>query len=96
MMAAVTANPGLTMSQLVKLTGVPAWAAQKILPELAAQGVIHYRMEQPNKVRKRKWYPGEKKPIDSSANVTSFKESVEKSTYVSEQADSYNKKGRLF
>lgn len=62
LLKAVEANPGLSMSQLVKLTGVPAWAAQKILPELAALGLIHYRLEQPNKVRKRKWYAG-KKPI---------------------------------
>lgn len=57
---AVEANPGLSMSQLVKLTGVPAWAAQKILPELAAHGLIHYRLEHPEQVRKRKWYAGKK------------------------------------
>lgn len=58
LLKAVTSHPGLHMSQLVKLTGVPQWAAQKILPELAGRGLVYYRMEQPNSTRMRKWYCG--------------------------------------
>lgn len=58
LLKAVETHPGLRMSQLVSLTGVPQWAAQKILPELAGRGLIHYRMKQPNSTRLRKWYVG--------------------------------------
>lgn len=56
LLKAVEFHPGLTMSQLVKLTGVPQWAAQKILPELAGRRLIYYRLENPNNSRMRRWY----------------------------------------
>ena len=56
LLKAVEFYPGLTMSQLVKLTGVPQWAAQKILPELAGRRLVYYRLENPNNSRMRKWY----------------------------------------
>ena len=58
LLKAVESHPGSGMSQLVNLSGVPQWAAQKILPELAGRGLIHYRMQQPNSLRLRKWYAG--------------------------------------
>ena len=59
LLKAVESHPGLPMSQLVNLTGVPQWAAQKILPELAGRGLVYYRMQQPNSSRLRKWYAGQ-------------------------------------
>lgn len=56
LLKAVEFYPGLTMSQLVKLTGVPQWAAQKILPELAGRRLVYYRLENPNNSRMRRWY----------------------------------------
>lgn len=60
LLKAVESHPGLRMGQLVSLTGVPQWAAQKILPELAGRGLIHYRMQQPNSTRLRQWYVGKR------------------------------------
>jgi len=56
LLKAVQSHPGLCMSQLVKLTGVPQWAAQKILPELAGRGLIYYCIAHPHSLRMRKWY----------------------------------------
>ena len=57
LLKAVHANPGLSVSQLVDITGVPQWAAQKILPELAGKRLVHFQMDQPNKHRLKRWYP---------------------------------------
>lgn len=57
LLKAVQTNPGLFMSQLVKLTGVPVWAAQKILPELAGRRLVHYRTDETDRFRRKRWYP---------------------------------------
>ena len=57
LLAAVITNPGLSASQLVRLTGVPIWRVQKILPEFAGRRLIYYRIEPGDKFRIKRWYP---------------------------------------
>ncbi len=57
LLAAVITNPGLSAGQLVKLTGVPIWTVQKILPELAGRRLIYYQIEPSDKFRTKRWYP---------------------------------------
>lgn len=53
----VQANPGLSMSQLVTLTGVPVWTVQRILPELAGRRLIYYEIDKTDRIRRKRWYP---------------------------------------
>lgn len=57
LLAAVITNPGLSASQLVRLTGIPIWTVQKILPEFAGRRLIYYRIEPSDKFRTKRWYP---------------------------------------
>lgn len=57
LLAAVITNSGLTAGQLVKLTGIPIWTVQKVLPEFAGRRLIYYRIEPSDKFRTKRWYP---------------------------------------
>lgn len=59
-------NPGHNTHYLAKASGIPVWAVAKILPELAAAGLIYSELENPNNNRKR-WYPGKKLLVRKAA-----------------------------
>ncbi len=54
---AVKSNPGLHTSQLAKLTDLPIWTVQKILPELAGRRLIYVHIAKKSDPRSRQWFP---------------------------------------
>lgn len=57
LLEAILAHPGLFMSQLAKLSGVPIWAAQKILPEFAGRRLVYSLTDETDRFRRKRWYP---------------------------------------